>query len=117
MRWSQIRDWLLPDSVERDEGFYQEILSASYRGARVVVAVEAVVAVLALTGLMPRAAALGLLLVAAATFGIASVSAAYPRNRLLSWVSASAASVIAVRSILAGASTDFALPLCDRPGT
>ena len=109
MRWRQIRDWLLPDGAEKDEGFYQEILSASYLGARVVVAVETTVAVLALAGLMPKSAALELLLVAAATFGIAVVSAVYPHLRLLVWISTTTASVIAVRSILAGASTDFAL--------
>jgi len=109
MRWSQIRDWLLPEGAERDEGFYQEILSASYRGARVVGAVQAVVALLALIGLMPRPAAFGLLAIAAATFVISSIGAAYPHNRLSAWVSTTAASVIAVRSILFGSSTDFAL--------
>src|SRR5690242_1893258 len=72
VRWGQIRDWLLP-AAERDEGFYQEILSASYRGARALVAVEVTVAVLALAGLMPRPAAFELLAVAIATFGISNV--------------------------------------------
>jgi len=109
MRWGEIRDWLLPIGAERDEGFYQDVLSASYRGARVVVAVETVVAVLALAGWMPRAAAVELLAVPAATFAVVRVGAFYPHVRLISWVSVATASVIAVRSVVSGASLDFAL--------
>jgi signal transduction histidine kinase len=108
MRWAQIRDWLSP-GLTRDEGFRQEILSASFRGIWVVGGVEAAVAIIGFTGQMPREAALGLLLSAAATFGAASLGAAYPHNRVLAGVSACAASVIAVRSMHAGASMDFAL--------
>ena len=54
MRWAKVRDWLLPGGAERDEGFRQDILSASYRGARVVAGAEAVVAIIALGGLTPR---------------------------------------------------------------
>jgi signal transduction histidine kinase len=120
MRWRQIRDWLLPGGWTRDEGFHQEILSASLRGIWVVAGVEAVVAIVALTGQMPRDAAFGLLLSAAATFGVAGLGVAYPHNRVLAGISACAACVIAVRSmpagaalhaagIPAGASMDFAL--------
>src|SRR5262245_58331290 len=109
MRWGQIRDWLMPHGAERDEGYRQDILSASSRGARVVIAVEAGLALLAMAGLMPRTAALELFLVAAATILIASFSVVYPHNRLLAWISTTAASIIAVRSVPAGASMDFKL--------
>src|SRR5437762_7884877 len=109
MRWAKVRDRLLPGGAERDEGFRQDILSASYRGARVVAGAEAVVAIVALAGMIPRETAFGLLLLAAITFGMASLLAAYPHNRLLAGVSACTASVIAVRSMLAGVSADYAL--------
>jgi len=109
MRWGQVRDWLLPGSVESDEGFRQEIYSASYRGVRVVAGVEAVVAIVALAGLMSRAPAFAVLVLAAATFGVASLGPAYPHNRLIAGISACAASVIAVRSMPAGAAADFVL--------
>src|SRR5687768_8463774 len=109
MRWRQIRDWLLPRAPEQDEGFRQEVFSASHRGARVVVGVEAVVAIAGFAGFLPRPAAFGLLILAAATFGLVSVGRAYPHERLLALLSATIASVIAVRSILAGASMDYAL--------
>jgi signal transduction histidine kinase len=109
MRWARVRDWLLPGGLERDEGFRQEILSASYRGARVVAGAEALVAVIALAGMTPRQTAFELLLLAGITFGVASLLAAYPHNRLLAGVSSCAASVIAVRSMLAGVTADYAL--------
>ncbi|MCX6628162.1 MAG: HAMP domain-containing sensor histidine kinase [Candidatus Solibacter sp.] len=108
MRWAQIHDWLLPP-LTRDEGFRQEMLSASFRGIWVVVAMEAVVAIIGFTGQMPRNAAFGLLLSAAATFGAASLGATYPHNRILAGVSACAACVISVRSMASGASMDYAL--------
>ena len=103
MRWAQIRDWLLPGGWARDEGFHQEILSASFRGIWAVAGVEAVVALIGFTGHLPRGAAFGLLLVGAATLGAARLGAAYPHNRVLAGVSACAASVIAVRAMPAGA--------------
>ena len=109
MRWAPVRDWLLPGGLERDEGFRQEILSASYRGAHVVAGAEAVVAIVALAGMTPRGTAFGLLLLAAITFGGARLLGAYPHSRLLAGVSSCAASVIAVRSIVAGATADYAL--------
>ncbi|HEY2019457.1 MAG TPA: HAMP domain-containing sensor histidine kinase [Bryobacteraceae bacterium] len=108
-RWTQVRDWLLPGGLERDEDFRQEILSASYRGVRVVVGAEVVVALIALAGLMPRQTAVGILLLAAATLGISTLGKTYPYNRLLAGVSSCAASVVAVRSMLSGVSADYAL--------
>jgi len=93
--------------LEKDEGFLQEILSASYRGARVVAGAEALVAVVGLAGMTSREAALAILLIAGVTFGVASLLAAYPHNRLLAGVSSCAASVLAVRST--GATADYAL--------
>ncbi len=109
MRWARVRDWLLPGGLERDEGFRQEIFSASYRGARVVAGAEAVVAIVALAGMTPRQTAFAILLFAVITFGVASLLVAYPYNRLLAGVSSCAAAAVAVRSMLAGASADFAL--------
>jgi signal transduction histidine kinase len=109
MRWAQVRDWLLPGGLERDEGFLQEILSASWRGARVVAGAEAVVAIIALAGMTPRETAFELLLLAAITFGVASLLVAYPHNRLLAGVSSCAAALIAVRSMLDGVTADYAL--------
>ena len=109
MRWAQVRDWLLPGGLERDEVFQQEILSASYRGARVVAGAEAVVAIIGLAGMTPRETAFELLLLAAITFGMASLLLLYPYNRLLAGVSSCAAAVIAMRSMLAGVTGDYAL--------
>jgi len=109
MHWGQVRDWLLPGSVESDEGFRQEIFSASYRGVRVVAGGEAVVAIVALAGLMPRMPAFALLVLAAVTFGVSSLGAVYPHNRLAAGISACAASAIAVRSMPAGSAADFVL--------
>jgi signal transduction histidine kinase len=109
MRWPQIHDWVLPGSLEKDEGFRQEILSASYRGARVVAAAEAVTAIVGLAGMTPRPTALVLLLFAALTLGVSSLLVAYPYNRLIAGTSACAASAIAVRSMLHGVSADYAL--------
>jgi signal transduction histidine kinase len=109
MRWGPIRGWLLPGAAEKDEGFRQEILSASYRGLRVVGIVEVVVAVLCLAGFMRGMAGIGIAVVAAATLGIAAVGAAYPHSRLLALVSCGAASMIAVDAIMSGAPADFAL--------
>src|SRR4051812_21159489 len=100
MRWGRIRGWLLPGAAEKDEGFRQEILSASHRGLRVVGIVEAGVAVLCLVGFMQGASAIGLAVVAATTLGIAGVGAAYPHNRLLALISCGAASMIAVDAIM-----------------
>ena len=99
----------MPGGWARDEGFHQEILSASFRGIWAVAGVEAVVALIGFTGHLPRGAAFGLLLVGAATLGAARLGAAYPHNRVLAGISACAASVIAVRSMPAGASIDYAL--------
>jgi two-component system, NtrC family, sensor kinase len=109
MRWARVRDWLLPGGLERDEGFCQEIFSASYRGARLVAGAEAVVAIIALAGMTPRQTAFAILLFAGITFGVANLLVAYPHNRLLAGVSSCAAAAIAVRSMLAGATADFAL--------
>jgi signal transduction histidine kinase len=109
MRWGRIGDSLLPGEMEKDEGFQQEILSLSYRGARVLGAAEVVAAAVAFTGVMPRAAAFGLLAMGAAPFGVCGLPAAYPHNRLLGWSSCTAALAILVRSILAGAYVDYAL--------
>jgi signal transduction histidine kinase len=109
MRWSRIREWLLPGGMETDEGFRQEILSVSYRGARVLALAETAAAALAFAGFMPRQSALALLALAAATFGASAMAAAYPYNRLLAWISCGSAAVIAVRSILAGSDIDYAL--------
>jgi signal transduction histidine kinase len=109
MRWAQIRDWLLPGSAEQDEGFRLEMLSVSFQGARAVSAVEAAVALGAIAGVMPRQTALSLLVLGAATFGLASRSGSYPYNRLLAGVSAGTAAVLAERSMLAGAAADYAL--------
>ena len=109
MQWVQIREWLLPGGLARDDGFHQEVLSASFRGIRVIAGVETVVALVAFAGYLPRGAALGILLLAAATFGTANLGAAYPHTRLLAVISACAASVIAVRAMHAGAAMDYAL--------
>src|SRR5215471_4956874 len=108
-RLAQIRDWMLPGHAESDEGFRQEMLSVSYRGVRLVAAVEAVIALGSLAGWMPRPAALGILAIACATLGAARLSVLYPYNRLIAAVSASAASAAAVRSAAPGTSGDFAL--------
>jgi len=99
----------MPGGLEQDEGFRQEILSASYRGARVVAGAEAMVAIIALTGTAPRQTAFELLLLAGITFGVASLLVAYPHNRLLAGVSSCTGAAIAVRSMLAGATADYAL--------
>lgn len=99
----------MPGGLEQDEGFRQEILSASYRGARVVAGAEAMVAIIALSGTTPRQTAFELLLLAGITFGVASLLVAYPHNRLLAGVSSCAAAAIAVRSMLAGGTADYAL--------
>lgn len=109
MRWQQVASWLMPGAMEEDEGFRQEILSASHRGARVVAAVEAALAVLAITGLLPRIPALALAALATATFGATSIQAAYPYGRLLAGLSCIAAAVIPLRAIPAGADVDYAL--------
>src|SRR2546422_10830793 len=109
MGWARIRDWLLPGGMEDDEGFRQEILSASYRGARIVAGAEAVVAFLARAGMTPRPVAFALLLLPVLTLGITSLLKAYPYNRALLVVSSTAAALIAVRSLLAGVTADFAL--------
>jgi signal transduction histidine kinase len=108
MRWAHIRDWLLPGGVSRDEGFHQEILSVSFRGIWVVAGVEAVVALIAFTGHMPRNTAFAILLLSAVTFGAGGIAAAYPYTRVLTVVSACAASVIAVRSMDASRAIDAA---------
>ena len=109
MRWAQIRDWLLPGSAEQDEGFRLEMLSVSYQGVRAIAAVEAAAAIGAVAGVMPAATALSLLILGAATFGIASLSASYPYGRMLAGCSAVAGGVIAVRSMLSGGAADYAL--------
>src|SRR5436190_11651318 len=109
MPWGRIGAWLLPGDMERDEGFRQEILSVSYRGARVLGAAQVVAAAVGFAGVMPRPAAFGLLTLGAATFGVSGWAAAYPHNRLLGWISCSAAVAIAVRSLFAGADVDYAL--------
>ena len=109
MPWGRIGAWLLPGDMERDEGFRQEILSLSYRGARVLGAAQVVAAAVGFAGVVPRPAAFALLALGAATFGASGWAAAYPHNRLLGWISCSAAVVIAVRSIAAGADVDYAL--------
>ena len=109
MRWGRIGEWLLPGEMEKDEGFQQEILSLSYRGARVLGAAQVVAAAVAFTGVMPRPAAFGLLALGAAAFGGSGLALAYPHNRLLGWISCCAAVVVAVRSMFAGADVDYAL--------
>jgi signal transduction histidine kinase len=108
-RLAQIRDWLLPGRAEQDEGFRQEMLSASYRGVRVVAVVEAAIAVGSLAGWMPRTAAFAVLMLAFATLGASRLTAFYPFNRLVAAISTASASVIAVRSIAPAASGDYAL--------
>ena len=110
-RLAQIRDWLLPGRAEQDEGFRQEMLSASYRGVRVVAVVEAAIAVGSLAGWMPRTAAFAVLMLAFATLGASRWSALYPYNRVVAAVSAASASAIAVRSMPAAVSVDCR---CDR---
>src|SRR3954447_6854574 len=109
MRWGRIGEWLLPGDMEKDEGFQQEILSLSYRGARVLGAAQVIAAAVGFAGVIPRPAAFGVLALGAATFGASGWTAAYPHNRLLGWISCSAAVVIAVRSMVAGADVDYAL--------
>jgi signal transduction histidine kinase len=109
MRWAQVRDWILPGRVEQDESFRQEIYSLSYRGARVVAGVELVVAGLAFAGWMPLWAAIAILVLAAITFAVSSMASAYPHNRQVAWITSGVASVIAVRTMMAGAAMDFAL--------
>jgi len=108
MPWADFRDWLLPGAAEKDDAFRQEICSASYRGARTVAAVEAAAGVGALAAL-PREAAFGLLILAAATFGVTRLHAAYPYSRLAAGLSAAAAAVISMRTMLAASAADYAL--------
>ena len=109
MRWAHIREWLFPGGAERDEGFRQEMYSVAFRGVRAIAAVEAAAAIGGVAGVMPRETAFGLLALGTATFGLGSLSAAYPYNRLLAAISAGAGSVIAARSMLAGGAADYAL--------
>ncbi len=109
MRWRQIRGWLAPGAAEDDEGFRQEILSASDRGLRVVAAVEAIVAALSLAGYLPGAAGVSLAVLAAATCGTTAVPAAYPYNRLLALVSSGVAAMTVVYGVAGEESADFAL--------
>ena len=108
MPWAHVRDWLVPGAAEEDDGFRQEIYSASYRGARTVAAVEGAAAAGAFAAL-PREGALGLLILAAATFGATRLHACYPHSRLVAALSATAASVISIRSMLATSAADYAL--------
>ena len=105
----QIREWLLLGVEAQDEGFSQELLSVSYGGVRVVAVVEAVAGLGALAGALPIPASVGLVVLAVATFFLAGVRAFYPHNRLMAGISACTASVIGVRSILAGGAHDYAL--------
>jgi signal transduction histidine kinase len=109
MTWAKILDWLLPGSAEQDEGFRQEVFSASFDGVQAVAAVEAVVALGAVLEMMPREASIALLVLAAVTFGVTRLAASYPYSRLVSGISVGAAVVITERSVLHGEATDYAL--------
>lgn len=109
MLWGRIREWLAFGSMEHTEGFRQEILSASFRGARILAVVETGAAAIAFFGFLPLTASLALLAIAGLTWGASAWPKAYDYSRLIAWTSCAAAAVIALRSIAAGASVDYAL--------
>jgi signal transduction histidine kinase len=109
MRWERVTQWLMPGAMEDGEGFRQEILSASHRGARVVAVAEVAAAAAAFMGLMPRLPAFGLAVLAAVTFGATLIPAAYPYNRLLASLSCLVGAAIPLRAIQSGADVDYAL--------
>ena len=82
MKAVQLREWLLPGGAERDEGFFQEILSLSQRGLLATGALEIGIG-LAFTGLMPWQAGLAIFLTGAATAASARADSLYPYSRLL----------------------------------
>jgi two-component system, NtrC family, sensor kinase len=106
MKVVQLREWLLPGGAERDEAFYQEILSLSQRGLLATGALEIAIGLAAFTGLMPWQAGLAILATGAATAAAARADSLYPYSRLLAAVSSAMAAAITCFS-LNRSSTDF----------
>ncbi len=77
---SQVRNWLFPVTGP-DEGFHQESLSLSGRGAPLAGALEIAIGLMGLTGLLPWPAAIAMIVLGALTLVATRVDALYEHVR------------------------------------